>query len=82
MTRTMHYDQEMNQEELRANLDLLTERCELISVREPKYKKVMARYYNKRVLNTQYRVGDLVLINKKASHTKNSGKLDANWKEP
>lgn len=55
----MHYDREINQEELRTNLDLLIERHELATVREVKYKEVMTRYYNKRVHNIQFRIGNL-----------------------
>lgn len=39
----------------------------------------MARYYNQRVRNTQFRVGDLVLRNNEAIRAGQTGKLEAKW---
>lgn len=56
-----------NDEELQTNLDQLAKHREMISIREARYKDKMAKYYNKRVHHTQFRVGDLVLRNNEAS---------------
>lgn len=73
------YDQGVNNEKLRTNLDLLTKRHEKVAIKEAKYKEEMARYYNWRVHHTQFWVDDEVLKNNKSSKAKSSDKLEANW---
>nr|GEU67159.1 reverse transcriptase domain-containing protein [Tanacetum cinerariifolium] len=46
-----------NEEEMRLNLDLLTEKREAATIREAKYKMKMEQYYNKRVRPMSFKVG-------------------------
>ncbi|XP_071719402.1 uncharacterized protein [Rutidosis leptorrhynchoides] len=50
-----------NEENLRLNLDLMEERREAALIREAAHKKMIEKYYNKRVKPSVYKVGDYVL---------------------
>nr|GEX56728.1 reverse transcriptase domain-containing protein [Tanacetum cinerariifolium] len=45
-----------------------------------KSKAKMEKYYNSKVRNTSFKLGDLVYRNNDASHAKDSGKLSPKWK--
>ncbi|GJW21912.1 reverse transcriptase domain-containing protein [Tanacetum coccineum] len=51
---------EGNEEEIRLNLDLLTERREAAAIREARYKMKVKQYYNKRVRSMSFKVGEYV----------------------
>ena len=59
--RVVAFDEHQNLQSLRANLDLLEERREIAQVRMAAYRQKVARYYNARVKNKAFKVGDLVL---------------------
>lgn len=71
-----------NSDEVLTNLDLLDEKRNQVRIREAKYKEVIAKYYNTRVKNTQFWVGDLILRNNETSRAKKTGKLEAKWEGP
>ncbi|GJS30423.1 hypothetical protein Tco_0491043 [Tanacetum coccineum] len=48
--RTMMIREGLNEEEIRLNLDLLTERRELAAIWEAKYKIKLEQYYNKKTM--------------------------------
>ncbi|GJT29574.1 reverse transcriptase domain-containing protein [Tanacetum coccineum] len=64
-----------NEEEMRLNLDLLTERREAAAIREARYKMKMEQYYNKRVRPMSFKVGEYVYWKNEASRVENLGKL-------
>ncbi|GKD50664.1 hypothetical protein Tco_1279640 [Tanacetum coccineum] len=73
---------EGNEEEMRLNLDLLTERREAVAVREARYKMKMEQYYNKRVRPVSFKVGEYVYRKNEASWVENLGKLGSKWEGP
>ncbi|GJT29188.1 reverse transcriptase domain-containing protein [Tanacetum coccineum] len=66
---------EGNEEEMRLNLDLLTERREAAAIREARYKMKMEQYYNKRVRPVSFKVGEYVYRKNEASRVENLGKI-------
>ncbi|GKB35800.1 reverse transcriptase domain-containing protein [Tanacetum coccineum] len=71
-----------NEEEIRLNLDLLTERREAAAIREARYKMKMEQYYNKRVCPMSFKVGEYVYRKNEASRVENLGKLGPKWEGP
>ncbi|GJR16181.1 reverse transcriptase domain-containing protein [Tanacetum coccineum] len=71
-----------NEEKIRLNLDLLTERREAAAIREARYKMKMEQYYNKRVSPTSFKVGEYVYRKNEASRVENLGKLGPKWEGP
>ncbi|GKB28147.1 reverse transcriptase domain-containing protein [Tanacetum coccineum] len=71
-----------NDEALEINLDLLEERKEQAAIREARSKAKMEKYYNSKVRNTIFKLGDLVYRNNDASHAKDSEKLSPKWEGP
>ncbi|GKF45989.1 reverse transcriptase domain-containing protein [Tanacetum coccineum] len=61
--RTTKADMIKNDEALEINLDLLEERREQAAIQEAKSKAKREKYYNSRVRNTSFRLGDLVYRN-------------------
>ena len=55
------FNEGLNDDELRLNLDGLDEVRDNASSKMTKYKKKMAKYYNKRVKLRRLDIGDLVL---------------------
>ncbi|GJU66391.1 reverse transcriptase domain-containing protein [Tanacetum coccineum] len=66
---------EGNEEKMRLNLDLLTERKEVAAIREARYKMKMEQYYNKRVCHMSFKIGEYVYRKNEASREENLG----NW---
>nr|GEZ49547.1 reverse transcriptase domain-containing protein [Tanacetum cinerariifolium] len=66
--RTAEIDMIKNNEALKINLDILEEKREQAAIQEAKSKAKMEKYYNARVHNTSFRLGDLVYRNNEASH--------------
>ncbi|GJV99976.1 reverse transcriptase domain-containing protein, partial [Tanacetum coccineum] len=71
-----------NEEEMRLNLDLLTERREAAAIREARYKTKVEQYYNKRVRPMSFKVGEYVYRKNEASRVENLGKLGPKWEGP
>ncbi|GJV26937.1 reverse transcriptase domain-containing protein [Tanacetum coccineum] len=80
--RTMMIREELNEEEIRLNLDLLTERRELDAIREAKYKIKLEQYYNKKVHLTSFKPGEFVFQKNEASRVEDQGKLGPKWEGP
>ncbi|GJX39250.1 reverse transcriptase domain-containing protein [Tanacetum coccineum] len=80
--RTMMIREELNEEEIRLNLDLLTERRELAAIQEAKYKIKLEQYYNKKVHLTSFKPGEFVFRKNEASRVENQGKLGPKWEGP
>uniref|UniRef100_A0A2N9ER72 RNA-directed DNA polymerase n=1 Tax=Fagus sylvatica TaxID=28930 RepID=A0A2N9ER72_FAGSY len=59
--RTNNYDEEINDAQLRSNLDLVDEVRDQAEARTRVYQQRMARYYDRRVKHREFKVGDLVL---------------------
>uniref|UniRef100_A0A2N9GP39 Uncharacterized protein n=1 Tax=Fagus sylvatica TaxID=28930 RepID=A0A2N9GP39_FAGSY len=81
--RTNNYDEEINDFELRSNLDLVDEVRDQAEARTKIYQQRMARYYDRRVKHREFKVGDLVL-RKVTLATKDptQGKLGPTWEGP
>ncbi|GKF37759.1 reverse transcriptase domain-containing protein, partial [Tanacetum coccineum] len=80
--RTIQWNEALNEEEVRLNLDLTQERRETVAIREAKYKNKVEQYYNKRVRPVSFKVGDFVYRRNEASRMENQGKLGPNWEGP
>lgn len=68
---------------LRDYLDYVEEECDQALLRIQNYQQTAARYYNKKVRNRRFEVGDLVL-RKVYENTMeyNAGMLGTNWEGP
>ncbi|GKF01365.1 hypothetical protein Tco_0028288 [Tanacetum coccineum] len=73
--RTMMIREGLNEEEIRLNLDLLTERRELAAIREARYKTKLEQFYNKKVYLTSFKPGEFVFRKNKASRVEDQEKL-------
>ncbi|GJZ17319.1 reverse transcriptase domain-containing protein [Tanacetum coccineum] len=80
--RTAEMDLVQNNEALGINLNLLKERREEVAIREAKSKSKMEKYYNSKVQNSSFKLGDLVYRNNDASHAKDTGNLGPKWEGP
>ncbi|GFY92980.1 hypothetical protein Acr_08g0013760 [Actinidia rufa] len=81
--RTINFDKENNEADLRFNLDLLSERREHAGVCQTAYKYKVAKYSNKRVKCMLFLPGDLVLREVTLSIMElNAGKLGLTWECP
>nr|GEV80961.1 reverse transcriptase domain-containing protein [Tanacetum cinerariifolium] len=63
-------------------LDLLEEKRENVAIQEAKSKANMEKYYNARVYNTCFRLGDFFYRNNKANHAEEGGRLGPKWEGP
>ena len=77
------YDQGRNHKLIEESLDLIKERREKASLRVAAHQQKVARYFNSRVKDQKFQVGDLVLrsvfLNTKDATT---GVLGPNWEGP
>lgn len=74
---------EENDQQLRFSLDLLEERRENAEIRWAAYQQHVTKYYNQKVKEQSFQVGDLVL--KKVTlplKERPNGTLGANWERP
>ncbi|KAL0427537.1 UNVERIFIED_CONTAM: hypothetical protein Slati_2928500 [Sesamum latifolium] len=78
--RIQHYEQENNNNLLRANLDLIYEVREDARSRFERYKQRIVSAYNRRVRRREFQVEDLVLW--QAGALAPIGKLASNWEGP
>lgn len=81
--RIDHFSHIQTDDNLRAQLDLLEEKQEVANLRAATYKECSMRYYNSRVKQRIFRVGDLVLRKVKLN-TKEAGTrmLSPTWEGP
>lgn len=77
--RTTHFEEWNNNKDLRVNLDLIEERREQSNIRQTTYKHDVEKYYNQRVKEKAFRVGEYVLRQNKASRSQLQGKLGLVW---
>ncbi|XP_076930095.1 uncharacterized protein LOC143594737 [Bidens hawaiensis] len=80
--RRMQLTEVENEIDLRLNLNFAKERREAAARREVEYKKKMEKYYNSRVREVKFKVGDLVLRENEASRQESQGKLGPRWEGP
>nr|GEU74364.1 reverse transcriptase domain-containing protein [Tanacetum cinerariifolium] len=80
--RTAEVDLIHKNKALEINLNLLEERREQAALREAKSKAKIKRYYNFKVQNTSFKLGDLVYRNNDASRAEDTGKLGPKWEGP
>ncbi|GKD46461.1 reverse transcriptase domain-containing protein [Tanacetum coccineum] len=73
--RTAEVDLVQNNKALEINLDLLKEKREEAAIRKDKSKAKMEKYYNTKVRNPSFKLGDLVYRNNDASRVEHTGKL-------
>ena len=59
--RTQNYNQDSNHTQLEETLDLIEERREEAQLRNAAYQQRATRYFNKRVRDRKFGVGDLIL---------------------
>ncbi|GJX94982.1 reverse transcriptase domain-containing protein [Tanacetum coccineum] len=80
--RTAEVDVAENDEALEINLELLEEKREQAAIREAKSKRQMEKYYNTKVRNTSFKIGDLVYRSNEVSRVEDTGKLGPKWEGP
>lgn len=76
------FDPLYNEDGLRANLDLADEMRDEAILRISAYQQKVAQFYDKRVRERIFRVGNLVLREVEASAPQSVGKLMPNWEGP
>nr|GEW35173.1 reverse transcriptase domain-containing protein [Tanacetum cinerariifolium] len=62
-------------EKANRSLDLLEEKREQVAIQEAKSKAMMEKYYNARIRNTSFKLGDLVYQSNEASHADDNSDL-------
>nr|GEX42500.1 retrovirus-related Pol polyprotein from transposon opus [Tanacetum cinerariifolium] len=80
--RISNFDPNINDANLRLNLDLLEEIRELASLRNARYKAQTEKYYNNKVKHNQFKIGDFVLRRNEASRQEGQRKPGPNWEGP
>lgn len=80
--QTTYFEEGNDKKDLRANLDLIEERREQSNILQDAYKHAVERYYNQRVKEKAFRVGDYILRRNEASRAQSQGKLGPIWEEP
>ncbi|RDX92035.1 Tf2-6, partial [Mucuna pruriens] len=78
--RTTLFEPTANEDELRANLDLLQETREIAHIKEYTVKTRVARKYDRRMVYRDFQEGDLVL--RKATLGAEKNKLTPKWEGP
>ena len=78
-----NYTERGNGEALREELDLIEEKRDQVYLRMAAYKQRVSQYFNKRVKDRCFQVGDLVLkaVNQSTKNLSH-GKLGLNWEGP
>ncbi|GKA31374.1 reverse transcriptase domain-containing protein [Tanacetum coccineum] len=80
--QTSKLNEKTNDQELHLNLDMPEEQREIAPIREARYKQQTEKYYNKKVLHMEFKVGEFVVRKNKASRAANTGKLGPIWEGP
>ncbi len=82
-TRTTEFVVEINEDNLRKDLDLFEEKRDLAMVRLASYQQRLRKEHDKNIKPRAFRIGDLVLRKVMANTRKpNEGKLGPNWEGP
>ena len=77
------YDEDMNKEVMRLQLDLVDEVRATAEQRMVHYQNLMVKHYNSNVRHRDFQVSDLVLRKVMgATRDPSQGKLDPNWEGP
>ncbi|GAA0144978.1 hypothetical protein LIER_36047 [Lithospermum erythrorhizon] len=77
--RLMGFDEEDNNQRMREYMNFTDELGDQALFRMQKYKHLMARSYNRRVMNPQFKFGDLVMKLYSANHLKDKKMLSPKW---
>ncbi|XP_077242631.1 uncharacterized protein LOC143883162 [Tasmannia lanceolata] len=80
--RITNFNEQLNDDGLRANLDLLEEAREESRIRVAAYKQKVSRYHDSKMRPREFRVGDLVLRKAAISQPKKVRKLSPTWEGP
>ncbi|XP_077242342.1 uncharacterized protein LOC143882822 [Tasmannia lanceolata] len=80
--RISNFNEQLNGDGLRANLDLLEEVREESRIRVAAYKQKVSRYHDSKIRPREFRLGDLVLRKAAISQPKKAGKLSPTWEGP
>ncbi|XP_077237289.1 uncharacterized protein LOC143878961 [Tasmannia lanceolata] len=80
--RISNFNEQLNGDGLRANLDLLEEAREESRIRVAAYKQKVSRYHYSKIRPREFRVRDLVLRKAAISQPKKAEKLSPTWEGP
>ncbi|XP_077252349.1 uncharacterized protein LOC143891691 [Tasmannia lanceolata] len=80
--RVTNFDEKLNGDGLRANLDLLEEAREESRIRVAAYKQKVSNYHDLKIRPREFRAGDLVLRKPAISQPKKVEKLSPIWEGP
>ncbi|XP_077231532.1 uncharacterized protein LOC143864659 [Tasmannia lanceolata] len=80
--RTVDFNEQLNGDGLRVNLDLLEERREESQIRAVAYKQKVSRYHDTKIRPREFRTGDLVLRKAAVSQPRRVDKLSPTWEGP
>ncbi|XP_077249346.1 uncharacterized protein LOC143888835 [Tasmannia lanceolata] len=80
--RVINFNEQINGDGLRANLDLLEEAREESRIRVAAYKQKVSNYHDLKIHPKEFRAGDLVLRKAAISQPKKVGKLSPTWEGP
>ncbi|XP_077234682.1 uncharacterized protein LOC143876885 [Tasmannia lanceolata] len=80
--RISNFNEQLNGDGLRANLDLLEDAREESRIRVAAYKQKVSRYHDSKIRPREFRVRDLVLRKAAISQPKKAGKLSPTWEGP
>ncbi|GAA0161345.1 hypothetical protein LIER_17681 [Lithospermum erythrorhizon] len=79
--RQAGFDEKKNENRLKEQMNFTDELRDEALYKILKYKRLLARSYNRRVKNRQFVIGDLVLRLFSASHPQDQNKLSLKWEE-
>ncbi|XP_077249331.1 uncharacterized protein LOC143888821 [Tasmannia lanceolata] len=80
--RIVHFNEQLNRDGLRVNLDLLEEVHEESEIRAAAYKQKVSRYHDTKIRPREFRTGNLVLRKAAVSQSRRVGKLYPTWAGP
>ncbi|XP_077230114.1 uncharacterized protein LOC143863309 [Tasmannia lanceolata] len=80
--RITSFNEQLNSDGLRANLDLLEEIWEESRIRVAAYKQKVSNYHDSKIRPREFRTGDLVLRRAAVSQPTKVGKLSPTWEGP
>ncbi|XP_077215668.1 uncharacterized protein LOC143850295 [Tasmannia lanceolata] len=80
--RITSFNEQLNSDGLRANLDLLEEIREESRIRVAAYKQKVSNYHDSKIRPREFRTGDLVLRRAAVSQPTKVGKLSPTWEGP
>ncbi|XP_077228576.1 uncharacterized protein LOC143861550 [Tasmannia lanceolata] len=80
--RITSFNEQLNSDGLRSNLDLLEEIREESRIRVAAYKQKVSNYHDSKIRPREFRTGDLVLRRAAVSQPTKVGKLSPTWEGP